>query len=256
MAQIIYYDVFISHAYEDKNVFTNELAIALKEEGLKIWYSGFELKLGDSITDSVNNALKGAEYGIVVISPIYLEKQWAMSELKALFTQEAERNRILPILHNITMDEIKEQLPMLADRYAISSDKGLEFIVNKVMEVITGRREDSQETNGDSEIARNKNGDHKNYISEYGSITLGGAMNMYGGNGSRNTIQNKNKAKTSLLKSSYHGTNNHAGKRIGTFVFLLIMLIAVVLGMRSCNSSAIHQSPPINKNYGSPSNSE
>ena len=136
----ISYDVFISHAFEDKNPFTNELAYALKTKGLKIWYSGFELKLGDSIAGCVNKALKGAKYGVVVISPIYLKKQWAMNELKALFAQEADCNRILPILHNITIDEIKKHLPMLADRYAISSDRGLEFIVNKILEVIKSEK--------------------------------------------------------------------------------------------------------------------
>ena len=155
MAEISY-DVFISHAFEDKNDFANELALALKKKGLKVWYSGFELKLGDSIADSVNKALKGAKYGIVVISPIYLKKQWAMSEFNALLTQEAERNRILPILHNISVDEIKELLPVLADRYAVSSDKGLEFIVNKVMEVIKGEKINSDRKTVHSEIPKKK----------------------------------------------------------------------------------------------------
>jgi hypothetical protein len=134
----IYHDVFISHAFEDKNAFTNELAFSLKQKGLKVWYSGSELKMGDSITSGVNNALKSAKYAVVVISPIYLRKRWAMNELEALFAQEAEHKRILPILHQITVDEIKKHLPLIADRYAISSDIGLELIVAKILEVVTG----------------------------------------------------------------------------------------------------------------------
>jgi hypothetical protein len=152
----ISYDVFISHAYEDKKSFTDELATALKKKGLKIWYSGFELKIGDSIADSVNNALKAANYAIVVISPVYLKKQWAMSELNALFSQEAEHNRILPILNNITMNEIKEHLPMLADRYAISSDKGLEFIVDKIQEAIKGEKISDDKKFSSSETLKKK----------------------------------------------------------------------------------------------------
>jgi hypothetical protein len=131
------YDVFISHAFEDKNSFTNELALALKQKGLKVWYSGFELKVGDSIADSVNNALKSSKYAVVVISPIYLEKTWAMNELQALFAQEGEQKRILPILHHIPIDQIRKHLPLMADRYALSSERNMEFISNKIMEVVT-----------------------------------------------------------------------------------------------------------------------
>ena len=177
----ISYDVFISHAFEDKNDFANELALALKKKGLKVWYSGFELKMGDSIADSVNNALKGAKYGIVIISPIYLEKQWAMSELKALFAQEADRNRILPILHKITADEIRKHLPMLADRYAISSDKGLQIIVNRTMQVIKGKRKYTKKKTTNTEKAKKKRKDNsakESKISNSGFIALGGTMNI------------------------------------------------------------------------------
>src|ERR1700741_4833235 len=99
----IAHDVFISHAYEDKNTFTNALALNLKQKGLKVWYSGSELKMGDSITRSVNDALKSSKYAVVVISPIYIKKRWAMNELEALFANEEGHKRILPIFHCITI---------------------------------------------------------------------------------------------------------------------------------------------------------
>ncbi|CAN5832971.1 hypothetical protein BH11BAC7_BH11BAC7_33330 [soil metagenome] len=196
----ISYDVFISHAFEDKNAFANELALALKKQGLKVWYSGSELKLGDSIMDSVNNALKAATYGIVIISPIYLEKQWAMSELKALFAQEADRNRILPILHNITIDEIKNDLPILADRYAISSGKGLQIIVNKVMQVVKGKRKYTVKKakpgtakSGTAKKKNKKTSETKN--TNTGFIALGGTMNIKATNIAARDINIQNKKK-------------------------------------------------------------
>ncbi|MEO5644257.1 MAG: toll/interleukin-1 receptor domain-containing protein [Bacteroidia bacterium] len=194
----ISYDVFISHAFEDKNAFANELALALKKQGLKVWYSGSELKLGDSIMESVNNALKAATYGIVIISPIYLEKQWAMSELKALFAQEADRNRILPILHNITIDEIKNDLPILADRYAISSGKGLQIIVNKVMQVVKGKRKYTVKKakagtakSGTAKKKNKKTSETKN--TNTGFIALGGTMNIKATNIAARDINIQNK---------------------------------------------------------------
>lgn len=42
------YDVFISHASEDKDGVVRPLAIALKNKGVNVWYDEFELKIGDS----------------------------------------------------------------------------------------------------------------------------------------------------------------------------------------------------------------
>lgn len=40
------YDVFISHATEDKDDLVRPLAEALRERGLDVWYDEFELKVG------------------------------------------------------------------------------------------------------------------------------------------------------------------------------------------------------------------
>lgn len=43
------YDVFISHASEDKDDVARPLAEALRNNGLSVWYDEFELKIGDSL---------------------------------------------------------------------------------------------------------------------------------------------------------------------------------------------------------------
>lgn len=134
------YDVFISHAYEDKVAFADGLADALRKKKLRVWYSGFELKVGDSITGSVNSALANSAYGIVIISNTYLEKQWAMSELKALFTYQEVQNRILPVLLGVSVEEVRQHIPLLADRYAVSADKGMQEVVNRIMQTVKGKR--------------------------------------------------------------------------------------------------------------------
>ncbi|MGL4598860.1 MAG: toll/interleukin-1 receptor domain-containing protein [Bacteroidia bacterium] len=130
------YDLFISHAFEDKNDFANELALELKRKGIRVWYSGFELTIGTSISSSINKALLESEYGLVLISPTYLEKAWAMKELETLFAVEDQRKRILPVLHKISINELRNKLPVLADRYAILSSKGIAYIVDRIIEVV------------------------------------------------------------------------------------------------------------------------
>jgi hypothetical protein len=140
------YDIFISHAFEDKASFSDKLAEELKKNNLSIWYSGHELKLGDSIADSITKALNSSRYGIVVISPSYIEKHWAMSELNALLAQAASRSRILPVLHGLSIDEARHHLPLLADRYAVSSGKGMQVVVEKVVQAVKETRATSSKT--------------------------------------------------------------------------------------------------------------
>jgi hypothetical protein len=42
------FDVFISHASEDKDEIVRPLATALQSSGLSVWYDKFELRIGDS----------------------------------------------------------------------------------------------------------------------------------------------------------------------------------------------------------------
>jgi hypothetical protein len=228
----IKYDVFISHAYEDKNTFTNELAFELKKKGLKVWYSGFELKIGDSITDSVNNALRGAKYAIVVISPVYLQKQWAMNELKALFNQDTAANRILPILHNITADEIKKYLPVMADRYAISSDKGLDFITHKIFEAVAGKH-------GTSDTPVHP-----------GFITLGGPLK------NENSSAHAEKTSDRIINTNNNKVTVNNRSSAGIIILIIIILITAFFIYQNIDSSSPGSPPPIDKSHSKPSNSE
>ena len=48
------YDVFISHASEDKDTFVRPLAVALNALGVTVWYDEFSLRPGDSISRSID----------------------------------------------------------------------------------------------------------------------------------------------------------------------------------------------------------
>ena len=58
------WDAFISHASEDKETFVRPLAVALRALGLKIWYDEFSLRLGDSLSRSIDKGLADSTFGI------------------------------------------------------------------------------------------------------------------------------------------------------------------------------------------------
>jgi cold shock CspA family protein len=131
------YDVFISHASEDKADFVHALAQALDEKGLSVWYDEFTLHLGDSLTESINKGLSQSSFGIVILSQDFFRKKWPKRELSALiFREDAEEKVILPIWHNITKDEVLASFPLIADKFAVMSKEGMPTVIHKIFEVV------------------------------------------------------------------------------------------------------------------------
>ncbi|HEY9487197.1 MAG TPA: toll/interleukin-1 receptor domain-containing protein, partial [Chryseosolibacter sp.] len=131
------YDAFISHAVEDKIPIANELCAKLERAGLKIWYSGKELGIGDSIEKTIAKGLNRSRYGIVIFSPTYLAKNWTIREFYTLLAKEIEEQKvILPVLYNITLDDLKNKDLLMADRFAVDADKGIDFVVDRLVSEI------------------------------------------------------------------------------------------------------------------------
>ncbi len=113
------YDVFISHASEDKDEIVRPLALALKGTGLKVWYDEFELKIGDSLRRKIDHGLAKSRVGIVVISHAFIKKGWTNYELDGLVTKSVTQEQVLlPIWHNISKNEVIDYSPSLADKVA------------------------------------------------------------------------------------------------------------------------------------------
>ena len=130
------WDVFVSHAFEDKE-FAHDLADGLSKKGLRVWFDEFELKVGDSLVGSIDYGLSKSRFGVVVLSPSFFAKDWTQKELGALTARETKGKKvILPIWHNISVHEIRRHSPTLADRYAINSVVGIDKTVERLFEVI------------------------------------------------------------------------------------------------------------------------
>src|SRR5687768_3162039 len=121
------WEVFLSHASEDKRQVADPLHAALTNAGIKVWYDSTEITLGDSLIEKMNEGLRHADYGILVISPTYFIKHWSVREMNALLQREVNgRKVILPVWHNISRDEVAAASPMLADRMAARWTDGVD----------------------------------------------------------------------------------------------------------------------------------
>ncbi len=134
------YDVFISHASEDKDEVVRPLAHALKQESLAVWYDEFELKIGDSLRRKIDRGLANSRFGIVVLSEAFFRKGWTNYELDGIVTRAVSNEQVLlPIWHNITKKAVIEYSPSLADKVGRSTSVyTVEEIASEIAEVIRG----------------------------------------------------------------------------------------------------------------------
>lgn len=138
------WDFFICHASEDKDEVARPLAKALTQRGYSVWYDEFSLKLGDSLHRTIERGLAKSRYGIVILSPNFFTKEWPQRELDALVGREIRSRKkiVLPIRHNIDQKTVARFSTQLADRVAIPTSKGLDIVVNAILEAVkNGGRE-------------------------------------------------------------------------------------------------------------------
>lgn len=116
------YDVFISHASEDKDSFVRPFAEHLKSLGINVWYDEFSLSWGASLRESIDKGLSGSKFGIVVISKYFIKKPWTGYEFNGLVASEIEgTKRMLPIWHEISKSEVMKFSPTLGDKLALNT---------------------------------------------------------------------------------------------------------------------------------------
>ncbi len=142
----IEFDVFISHAHEDKDSFVRPLAHALAARRLRPWYDEFTLRPGDSLRRSIDYGLLTSQAGIVVLSPGFFAKRWTAYELDGLVQLHvgspeqvagSERSsRIIPIWHDVDSATVTKYSPPLANLVAIMSSAGVEAVADRVLECL------------------------------------------------------------------------------------------------------------------------
>ncbi len=116
------YDVFISHASEDKDRFVRSFARCLLSLGLSVWYDELQIIPGDSLRRSIDEGLACSDRVVVVLSKQFFRKKWPDDELAGVFSRETKKKRIIiPIWLDVTRAQVTRFSPILADRVAITS---------------------------------------------------------------------------------------------------------------------------------------
>ncbi|MFB9377602.1 toll/interleukin-1 receptor domain-containing protein [Kineococcus gynurae] len=128
---------FISHASEDKP-FVKNLADTLIRYGIETWYDDYEIDLGDSIRGRINEGLSASKYGVVVLSHNFFNKKWPKAELASL-AGILEEGRLLPVFHDISVDEVGQYDALLRDIKGVKAEGNARRVAAAVAKKVLGK---------------------------------------------------------------------------------------------------------------------
>jgi hypothetical protein len=132
------FDVFISHATEDKNSIARPLANQLERYGLRVWFDEAVLVPGVSLSSAIDAGLYQARFGVVILSPSFFSKNWPKYELSGLKARQLQGEQILiPIWHGVSLQQVTAFSPPLADMVALDSNKAsLDEIAEHILHTV------------------------------------------------------------------------------------------------------------------------
>jgi hypothetical protein len=131
------WDVFICHASEDKSAVVVPLATELEKHALRVWLDRSVLTIGDSLRRKIDEGLGSSRFGVVVLSQAFFTKSWPQRELDGLVQRELNEGKvILPVWHNVTHADILRYSVPLADKVAISTNRGIPTLAQEIIRAV------------------------------------------------------------------------------------------------------------------------
>lgn len=127
--------VFISYSHNDKD-FVDKLAMQLVTRNVNIWLDRWELNIGDSLIDKVQEAVDGASALLVILSKSSTSSEWCKKELSSGLLRELEEQRVvvMPVLLEECEIPIFARGKLYAD-FRSNFDDGLRTIVEGIAKV-------------------------------------------------------------------------------------------------------------------------
>ena len=124
--------IFISYSHADK-AFVYKLAAHLVKQNAHVWIDSWELNVGDSLIQRIQQAIQESSALLIVLSKASVESEWCKKELNAGLMRELDEKRVLvlPVLVEDCEIPLFLREKMYAD-FRTSFDTGLHAVVAAV----------------------------------------------------------------------------------------------------------------------------
>ncbi|GAO44739.1 toll/interleukin-1 receptor domain-containing protein [Flavihumibacter petaseus] len=130
-------DIFLCHAWDDRQASAKELYNLLISKGVSVWFSEKDVSLGEPLMRAIDKGLANSRIGLVLVTPAFLarlpKEGIADKELSALL----HRNQLVPIVHNTTYEALREVSPLLGSRSGLdTAEESMSDIAAKLAELV------------------------------------------------------------------------------------------------------------------------
>ncbi len=130
-------DVFLCHAWDDRQGSAKELHDLLEARGVSVWFSEKDVGLGVPLMRAIDKGLANSKVGIVLVTPALLrrlpDEGIADKELSALLARE----RLVPVVHGTTYEALREVSPLLGSRSGLNTaEESMSDVAAKLAELV------------------------------------------------------------------------------------------------------------------------
>lgn len=126
-------DLFLCHAWDDREGSASDLYDALKSNDASVWFSEKDVGLGKQLLREIDKGLRNSRVGIVLVTPALLKtieaEGIAEKELSVLLAS----GRVIPVAYGTTFEALRDVSPMLASHAGLdTAESSLEDVAAKI----------------------------------------------------------------------------------------------------------------------------
>lgn len=126
-------DLFLCHAWDDRDASASELYDRLTSNGASVWFSERDVPLGKLLLREIDKGLRNSRVGIVLVTPALLKsietEGIAEKELSVLLAS----GRVIPVAHGTTFEALRDVSPMLASHAGLdTAESSLDDVAAKI----------------------------------------------------------------------------------------------------------------------------
>lgn len=130
-------DMFLCHAWDDRQGPAKQLHDLLEARGVKVWFSEKDVGLGVPLMRAIDKGLANSRIGIVLVTPALLQRlpneSIADKELSVLLAGA----RLVPVVHQTTYEALRNVSPMLASRTGLdTAEDSMAEVAAKLAELV------------------------------------------------------------------------------------------------------------------------
>lgn len=130
-------DVFLCHAWDDRQSSAKELHDLLEARGVRVWFSEKDLGLGVPMMRAIDKGLINSRVGIVLVTPAMLKRLPAEGVADKELSALLRRERLVPVVHGTTYEQLEQVSLLLASRAGLSTaEESLADIATKIAELV------------------------------------------------------------------------------------------------------------------------